>query len=534
MKEIKRDASKSADNLIDRAINAIAPQIGVRRRQARLQLAVSDGLMSGYIGARKNRRALKNWAMPAGSADGDTLPDLPILRERSRDLVRNEPIASGAINTKVTNVVGGGLIPTPNIDREFLGLSEEEAADWHAAAIREWKLFAQTSDMTGEGDFYEQQDLAFRSVLEGGDCFAVKRFEEIPGETYGLKIQLVEADRCSNPKNVADKPGKLAGGVERDARGRAEFYHFTKRHPGDVQDRDARKWDKIPAFDEDGGRLVLHLFQRLRIDQSRGVPDLAAVIEPFKQLGRYTEAEITAAVVSAMFTVFVETEGGQGMAPSAPDGTASSDPNEIKMGAGAVIDLGPNEKVEFANPSRPNANFDPFTMAVYKHIGVGLNLPADVLLKAFNSSYSASRAALDTAWQYFKNRRTWLEKKFCNPPYGWLLDEAIARGRLIAPGYFDDPLIRAAYARVIWNGPGRIHIDPTKEAKADKMYVDMGVKSLTEVTRERTGADWEERHEERMREVKKRRDAGLEVELQPASPAGFLVEEEEKPDEKSD
>ena len=59
-------------------------------------------LYGDYTGARKDRRQTQAWQTIDGSADQVTLPDLPALRERSRDLIRNAPLATGAINTVVT------------------------------------------------------------------------------------------------------------------------------------------------------------------------------------------------------------------------------------------------------------------------------------------------------------------------------------------------------------------------------------------------------------------------------------------------
>lgn len=514
MREIKTPAAPVADNLIDKAIAIVAPGIAVKRRRARTTLA----LTGGYTGARRNRRQTQTWTPSAGSPDADINPDLPELRIRSRDLARNQPIAHGAIETKVTNVIGGGLFPTPAIDWEFLGLTEEQAAEWHAAAAREWKIAEKTLDISSDGDFAEMQELAFRAVLEGGDCFAVKHWNKRKSDVYGTKYRLIEADRCSNPNHKTDKPGKISGGVERDKDGRPVAYHFTKAHPGDVGEKGAREWVRISAFDKDDNRLVLHLYPRLRIGQSRGVPDLATVIEPFKQLGRYAEAELQAAVIEAMFTAFITTETGEGIAPLSAETDQKSGESELEMGSGAFLNLAPGEDVTFANPTRPHSNFDAFVTSVYKQIGVALGLPSDVLLKVFNSSYSASRAALDTAWQYFRTRRKWMVKKFCAPVWEEVIAEAVSMGRLAAPGFFDDPLIRAAYCRAVWTGDGRIHIDPEKEAKAAEKWIDLGIKSKTEVTRETTGSDWNEVHETRKREMEKEKATGMTGSV-PVSPA---------------
>ena len=61
------------------------PVKGAERFKARAFMAFSGA----YIGAALNRRATKAWFTTNNSADGDILPDLPTLRSRSRDLVRN-------------------------------------------------------------------------------------------------------------------------------------------------------------------------------------------------------------------------------------------------------------------------------------------------------------------------------------------------------------------------------------------------------------------------------------------------------------
>src|SRR5690606_18975305 len=116
--------------------------------------------------------------------------------------------------------------------------------------------------------------------------------------------------------------------------------------------------------------------------------------------------------------------------------------------------------------------------------------PYEVLVSHFEASYSASRAALETAWQAFSGRRTWVARNFCQPTYEWFLAECVARGILKAPGFFDDPIRRAAWCGALWIGPARISLDPTKDAEAAKVWMNLGVKTLEEVTTETTGGDW--------------------------------------------
>ena len=79
--------------------------------------------------------------------------------------------------------------------------------------------------------------------------------------------------------------------------------------------------------------------------------------------------------------------------------------------------------------------------AMCEQVGAALEIPADLLMMSFNSSYSASRAALLEAWKAFRMRREWLVKDFCDPVYELWLTEAVALGRISAPGFLTDPLI---------------------------------------------------------------------------------------------
>jgi capsid protein len=70
------------------------------------------------------------------------------------------------------------------------------------------------------------------------------------------------------------------------------------------------------------------------------------------------------------------------------------------------------------------------------------------------------------AWKMFRTRRTWLENHFCNLVYEAWFNEAVLRGRVDAPGYFDDFTIKAAYLQNIWVGPSPGQLDPVKETNA--------------------------------------------------------------------
>lgn len=502
--------------LIDRAVAAISPTAGVERMKARRALAQGDG---GYRGGGQGG-SLFSFNPPSTSADRALSPGLAALRGRSRDLVRNAPLAAGAINTVTTSVVGAGLTPQPQIDAEVLGLSEDAAAAWERAALREWNLWArsQESDLTRIQPFAGLQDLVFRSVLESGDVLVVKRFKERAGSPFGLKLQVIEADRLSNPGRRMNT-ASLVDGVEFDPDGAPVRYWIADKHPGAYFG--PISWSAVDAFGRRSGmRQVLHLYDRLRPEQSRGVPYLAPVIQHLKDLARYSEAEITAAVISSCFAVVMKTKDGELDSRAAAAATDSRDQDIEIAEPGEIINLEIDEEISNFDTKRPNTAFDGFVQSVLRQIGVALEIPFELLIKHFTASYSASRAALLEAWKFFRKRRAWLAASFCQPVYEALLLESIARGRLAAPGFFDDERIRAAWCGCAWNGPSPGMLDPKRETAAAIAQIEGGLTTRDARIAELSGGTFDAVNRQLVKEENARRDGGLgQVTPRPTDPA---------------
>ncbi|MBI3582383.1 MAG: phage portal protein [Nitrospinae bacterium] len=499
------------ENIIDRAVRYINPIKANQRFKARTMQAISGA----YLGARHDRRQTVMWNTSRGDADADTLHDLPTLRQRSRDLERNAPIATGAINTTTLNVVGTGLKLQSHIDRDILNMTDEEADAWEANTEREFRLWSESHDCDASRSltFTEHQELAFRQTLVNGDHFVILPRIPRKDNPYTLALQHIEADRISNAQGQANT-SKICGGIEKDEYGAPVTYHICNQHPGSRFNSADRTWAKVPAFGSNTNlRNVIHLYKIFRAGQTRGVPYLSPVIETLKQLDKYTEAEIMAAVVSAMLTVFVKSETGDAdFAPMDPtdETKAKTTDEDIKLASGVVVGLAPGESIEQVNPLRPNTGFDPFMMSMFRQIGVALELPFEVLIKHFTASYSASRAALMVAWTFFKQRRQWLARHFCQEIYEIWLYEAVAIGRISAPGFLSDPLIRKAYCGSTWIGDAPIQIDPEKEVNASRERIAVLLSTVDEETAFITGGDFETNYPRIKKEVKMFKDLGIQ------------------------
>jgi lambda family phage portal protein len=245
-----------------------------------------------------------------------------------------------------------------------------------------------------------------------------------------------------------------------------------------------------------------------RPEQYRGVSYLAQVIEPLLQMRRYTESELTAALIESFFTAFVKTENPEeNPFNEAGEAEIRHSDDEYEMGPGQINYMKPGEDVIFGTPSRPNSRFEGFVRCLCEQVGAALEIPADLLLKSFNASYSASRAALLEAWKAFKMRRVWFVADFCKPVYEIWLSEAIARGRIQAPGYFTDPLVHEAWLGSEWVGPSQGQLDPTKEIEAEVLAVEHGFSTHEQSTIKLNGGQWEANVSQLVHENQKLRES---------------------------
>lgn len=491
----------------------------------------------GYseAGASHRKKSLKGFTARSGSPREDIDWNNATLRQRGRMLSMSTPIAKSAITTNRTNVIGMGLQLKAKIDSETLGLTPEQAAAWQRQTEAEFSLWADNKracDATGVNDFYAMQQLAFSSWLASGDSFvAIKQYDPTPLMPYSLRLHIIEADRVRTPgvrwsmmtDGTAENGNKIFDGVEVDRNGAIAAYYVANTYPGEIGS-EPEKFVRVEAYGKKTGLPnILQLMESERADQYRGVTYLAPVIEPLLQLRRYTDAELTAAGIESCFAAFVKTtagaadnpfnEVGWGDAGGVPAGQeASRDPNEYELGAGTINFMEPGEDVVFADPKRPANGFDAFVSSVATQCGAALEIPKDLLMKAFNASYSASRAALLEAWKAFQMRRKWFTADFCRPVYEIWLSEAIARGRILAPGFFTDARTRKAYLGSEWIGPSQGMLDPTKEIDAEAMAIAHGFSTHEQSTIRLNGGQWQENITQLDIERRLLREHGLEGE----------------------
>lgn len=497
---------------------------------------VGNTVNLGYSEHAANRRkgSLRSWNPLPSSANADISSNLGIMHARSRDLFMGNTVANGAVKSSRTNVIGAGLKVRPRIDRKLLGLSAVDAQKWEQQTAKEFELWAKSkdADLYKQNNFYDLQDIAYLSQLLNGDVFALTKYRKSNNlNPYHLRIQLIEADLVSNPHQYNyntsdysveaknDKNGnRIISGVEINKDGAVVAYWLCNKYLYDPTNTNEEvKWQRVVAVNNlTDLPNIMQICHFERPMQYRGVPELAPVVDSLKQIGRYTDAELTTAIIKSYFSLFFtkdkDANGAFGDFPV--DGNYDEetlDPKFLELGPGTMNTLPTGYDVKSIGASSNMSNYDIFVNHLLKQIGSSLEIPYEVLMKSFNSSYSASRAALLQAWTAFKMRREWFVRDFCQQVYEIWLAEAISLGRVKALGYFEDPAIKAAWNNALWYGPVMGVLDPNKEVKAAKERIGAGLSTREKESLEMTGTQYEENFEQLAREKEQIEDLKITV-----------------------
>lgn len=464
---------------------------------------------TAHFAASRRARELQRWAPANASADAALLDETDTIAARAYDLERNNGIIAGGIRTGVDNIVGSGLRLAAKPDYRALGRTKEWADGWAKNVEAKWRTFADTPefDAARQLTFGGMTAMQLRTSMTSGDGLALALWlPGRPGARWATAVQAIDPARLATPDGKRDG-ATMRGGIEISTYGEPLAYWIRKSHPCEVGTMFSPLggFERVPARTSFGRRKVVHLYEKLRPGQSRGRSILTSVMGSLRLLDHYQRIELQTSVVNSMIAAFIETPlNGDQIAQMFGEKDDWRETNfgqsrngwDVKLEGAGIIPLHPGDKLTPFTPNRPSTAYAAFVEAVMRTIGAGINLPYELLMRDFSkTTYSSARAALLEAWRYFMSQREWLSTQWCDPVYELWLEEAISKGEVEAPDFYEN---RAAYVRCKWIGPGRGWIDPKKEAEAGKIRMET-VSTLEDECAEQ-GKDWEEVLEQRARE----------------------------------
>jgi lambda family phage portal protein len=440
-------------NALDKMIGYFSPERAYRRAQYRAATEVF-----AYDGAKSGRRT-GGWITAGGDANTEVGASLINLRNRSRDLLRNNPYATKAIAELVGNTVGTGIVPQAKTG--YVALDNLIDA--------EWPFFAENCDPGGQLDYYGMQSLIVRTTAESGD--GIVRFRgRRAGDNFRvpLQLQVLEGDYLDVARTMGTATGHVIQGVQFNLFGQREAYWLYNYHPGGVYMLNPRGGilsQAVPASE------VMHTYNILRPGQVRGVPWLAPVMLALRDLDDYRDAERMRKKTEACLAGIVTRNEGSG---GLPIGAKSTDPktgNTLeRMYPGMIEYLKPGEDIKF-NAPHSTGGYREYLTTELQGIGAGVDVPYELLsgdLSLVNySSYRAGMLGFRNAIEAFR----WLTliPMFCRPTWRRFIDTLVLLRKLPQAEY-----------GVQWTAPKFESVDPLKDAMAELKKIRTGTLTLTE------------------------------------------------------
>ncbi|WP_336801710.1 phage portal protein [Kaistia sp. MMO-174] len=452
---------------VDRAIGFVSPRAATRRV---LQRAALDSLLGGrrgYEGASQGRRT-DGWRSANSSADAEVWAAGTILRDRMRDLVRNNPHAAKAIAVLATNIVGDGIVP-----RAKTGDDEK-----NKVINSLWERFSKTCDADGQLDFLGLQTLACREMLEGGEVLIRRRMRKLSdGLPVPMQLQILEADLLDASRTSLYQDGtEVIQGVEFDKIGRRSKYWLFTQHPGNNFAFSVAGLTSKPV----AARDILHVYEKQRT-QVRGVPWGAPAMSTLRDLDEYEDAELMRKKIEACLVGVVtggdELDMGVGIAleENQKPGVYDADGTLVeRFEPGMFLHARGGRDVKFNAPAATSGH-EAYKRVTLRTVAAGFRVPYELISGDLAEvNYSSIRAGLvefrrlvsSVQWQIFI-------PMFCQPVWDWFVQAAYFAGE-----------IDTDQVPVEWSPPRFVSVDPFKDAMAALTEVRSGQRSLFDVIAE--------------------------------------------------
>ncbi len=470
-------------NFFQRAVENTIEFLSPKRALDRARNKAAAALIRKYEAAGRGRRT-DGWSTKSTDVTQETLTDLRLLRDRARDLARNDSYAKRSVLEIVpNNTIGSGIFPAPTGTKAY------------AKKIMDlWKLWAGSTDCDhGEQmNFYAMQHLVMKTVAQSGEAIVVMRSTRDVNLPLQLQLQVLEGDYIDHTRHnqIVNGDNRIIQGIEYNKAGKRVAYWLHTEHPGSGHFTTSVR---VPA------RNVIHVYEILRPGQVRGIPFGVSSMLRLRDLNVFEDAELVRQQVAATFAGFITNNATVNTDLQNVDNTDANG-NEIeRMEPGELRRLRPGEDITFGNPPTKEG-YSEYTRDLKRGVAAGYGPTYESMTGDLTGvNFSSGRMG----WIEFQRLvNTWQEfmivPMLCERVWKWFLQQAILEGKL-------NKIVPAD-----WTAPAREMLDPYKETMAQEMQVQNGFRSWSKTVRS-NGYDPDAVIEEMKRDKERFAAAGITV-----------------------
>lgn len=452
-----------------------------------------------YAGANTGR-LFSDFLTNSTSADAEIKDNIRVLRDRARELSRNDSYIARYLNLMVSNVIGDSGVRISSKAR-----NDDQSLDIGANLLieRAWKEWSQLGNCTVNGrlSFLDCQKIFMEALARDGEVL-IRKVKNTKSP-FGFQIQFLEADHLDERKNDTAKNGnKIKMGVEVDQNDKPVAYHLYKNHPYDKTYANYNEHIRVPAEE------IIHAYIPQRPEQTRGVTLISTSMANVKMLNGYLEAEIVAARVGASKMGFFVSGDGDSYVGDDYEDTYNPVTN---ANAGTFEQLPAGMDFKTFDPDHPNSAFESFTTSVLRSIASGLNISYHALSNDLTSvNYSSIRQGALEDRAMYKLYQKFVIEHFIDPIFKSWLEMAISTGYINLPIAKFDKFARSInYIPRSWS-----FVDPLKEMQSNVLGLQNGTMTYQDISTA-YGRDTEELFEQHQREVELAKQYDIEIAYQP-------------------
>lgn len=478
------DNPSAKRSVIDRLIGNVSPKWAAEReyyRSVREQIPRFDAVYAGQLPTRLDTQ----WNTTVGYMGANNPLNrwrLTKMRDRSRDLERNNAVACAMLDRCVENVIGHGFTLRPlTSDTGFNKDAKELWDDWLGGA-----------DLRGMASAAELQRLVFRCMLRDGDAGVA--FVRKGSDAY---LQTFTGDLIDTAYGGYNFAENILDGIKFDQNGRPLEYHVL----GIAMDGQ-RSETIISARD------FVFMARRRSPNQTRGEPAFAQNFALFDQISGYVEAAVVAARIAACQALLIKSNNAGKEFGTLVQSQNSNNQGQAfeTMEPGMVRRLRPGEDVVTVNPAQPTQSFPDFITQLLRFAGITMGLPLELVMLDFSrTNYSSARASLLQAYRSFRTLQQQFADQFLARTYRWRLSKWVKDGTLAVPAAIED-----SFWDHTWQSPGWAWVDPQREIAGAMAEIDAGFNSRTAAMAER-GRDFEDVAKRLAEELETLEKLGLSV-----------------------
>lgn len=441
------------------------------------------------------------------SADSEIRWALNELRNRSRDLERNNEYFRRYLQLLRTNVVGSN-----GFSLQVRATNPDGTQDGAGSRIIEsaWSEFGRIGGPTVDGQMslIDLENHVITGMARDGEVFL--RIVKNRVFRHQIAIQVIEPDKIDEEMNELYRNGNdVRMGVELNEYRRPVAYHMLLNHPGDYDYTTLAKGTKrvrIPASE------IMHIYRQERAGQTRGVPWSTAAIGALKMLHGYREAELVAARTAASKMGFFTSPAGDDFMADGYEGENGTGSPIYDAEAGTFHQLPAGVEFTPFDPTHPTSAFSDFEKSVLRGIAGGLGVSYTALANDLEgTSYSSIRQGALEERDFYRTLQTFMIDHFLDPLYRVWLDHIVdnALTPITGLGKYEK------FSRTFKFRPrGFQWVDPLKEINAAVVGLQNGILSHSDIA-SNYGRDAEETFAQIQRDKQSAEKFGLSTAYEP-------------------